>query len=161
MFALLFTNTCNMLHNKLFRFGAFMALLFAPVLSFAQIDTTLVADPLSTVTADNVEALTVAITVILSFLAGLIPGIKNIKASWLRSVAVGFIVVVASVSFKLGWFNQASFGVILTTLFPTFAYSGTVWEGLKFLLGLFGLDIKNLRPSLPNTPKATPNSPTA
>ena len=158
-----------MLHKKLFNLGAMLALLLvallAPALSYAQIDTTLTADPVATVTAENVEALTVAITVILSFLAGLIPGIKNIKASWLRSIAVGFIVVVASVSFKLGWFNQESFTVILTTLFPTFAYSGTVWEGLKFVLGLFGVDVKNLRPgtqpSVPTPPNATPHSPTA
>ena len=141
--------------KKLLFLGALALALLSPLLTFAQIDTTLVADPVTVVSAENVEALTVAITVILSFLAGLIPGIKNIKASWLRSVAVGFIVVVASVSFKLGWFNQASFSVILTTLFPTFAYSGTVWEGLKFVLGLFGLDIKNLRPAVPTTPKAT------
>ncbi len=139
--------------NRVFYLGALLVLaILSPIVSFAQIDTTLVSDPATVVSAQNVEALTVAITVILSFLAGLIPGVKNIKASWLRSIAVGFIVVVASVSFKLGWFNQASFSVILTTLFPTFAYSGTVWEGLKFVLGLVGIDIKNLRPT--PTPKA-------
>jgi hypothetical protein len=139
--------------KRVFYLGALLVLaILSPIVSFAQIDTTLVSDPATVVSAQNVEALTVAITVILSFLAGLIPGVKNIKASWLRSIAVGFIVVVASVSFKLGWFNQASFSVILTTLFPTFAYSGTVWEGLKFVLGLVGIDIKNLRPT--PTPKA-------
>jgi len=150
MFAVLFTNShpsCVM-KKKLFYLGVLLAgAILYPLVSFAQIDTTLVSDPATVVSAENVEAFTVAITVILSFLAGLIPGVKNIKASWLRSIAVGFIVVVASVSFKFGWFNQASFSVILSTLFPTFAYSGTVWEGLKFILGLLGVDIKTLRPT--------------
>lgn len=116
--------------------------------AFAQspIDTTVVSDPATIVSPDNVNALTVALTVILSFLSGLIPGLKNIKSNLLRSIAVGIIVVIATVSFKVGWFNEAAFTVILTTIIPNFAYSGTVWEVLKFVLGLFKVELKDLRP---------------
>ena len=119
------------------------------VAAFAQgIDTTLVSDPAGIVSIGNLEAMTAAITLILTFLSGVIPGIKNIKSGVIRAIAVGVVVVIAVVEFRLGWFSKDSFDAILQTLIPTFAYSGFAWEFLKTLLGFFKIDLKAAAPGV-------------
>lgn len=115
---------------------------------YAQIDTTLVSDPATIVSLGNIEAITAAITLFLTFFSGLIPGLKNIKSGLIRAIAVGLVVVIAVVEFRLGWFSRDSFDAILKTLAPTFAYSGFAWEVIKTLLGFFKIDLKNMAPGV-------------
>jgi len=140
--------------NKLLtRLTLFIALiLFVTIATiqaaFAQapaIDTTLTSDPATIVTLQSIEALTVSITLILTYLSSLIPGIKKIKAPLIRAIAVGIIVVIAVVEFKFGWFTQDAFNAIINTLLPTFAYSGLAWQLLKTILGFAGIDLVSIQ----------------
>ena len=125
----------------LFLFGVLMAGSL-----YAQIDTTIVSNPATIVSLGNIEAITAAITLFLTFFSGLIPGVKNIKSGVVRAIAVGLVVVIAVVEFQFGWFTKDSFDAILKTLVPTFAYSGFAWEIIKTLLGFLKVDIKSMAP---------------
>lgn len=126
------------------------AIALAATAAMAQsvIDTTLVnpSDPASIVAAPATNALTYSVTVILTFLSLLIPGIKNIKAGVLRAAVTGFVVILGAATWKFGFFTEDSLQYLLSGLLPNFAYSGVIWEILKFLLGKLGVDVKAIQP---------------
>lgn len=115
---------------------------------FAQ--TGVIESPETIVSTGNIEALAAAITLIITYFSGVIPGLKNVKSGVIRAVAVGLVVVVAVVQFRFGWLGQESVTAILAILAPTFAYSGFAWEIIKALLGLFKVDVKATMPGAGN-----------
>lgn len=130
-------------------FLAITAVVFgAPVVAFAQDTLTLdPAVPGSYTDPGNVGMLTVAVTTILAYLSGVFPGLRNIKAGYLRTGIVSFIVLIGAATFKLGFLNENSVQFILDNFFPNFAYAGMVWEAIKFVARLLGTNLKNLSPA--------------
>lgn len=115
---------------------------------FAQ--TGAIESPETIVSTGSIEALAAAITLIVTYFSGVIPGLKNVKSGVIRAVAVGLMVVFAVVQFKFGWLSKESVTAILAILAPTFAYSGFAWEVIKALLGLFKVDVKSTMPGARN-----------
>ncbi len=122
----------------------FFAVLTASI--FAQTGSPM-EDPASAVSLGSIEALTAALTLIITYFSGLIPGLKNVKSGVVRAIAVGVVVVLATVQFKFGWLSKESVDALFAVLVPTFAYSGFVWEILKSLLSLLKIDLKATMPT--------------
>lgn len=133
---------------------ACMMLAIMPAMAQSVVDPTTVVDhanPLSFVTQSAVDALTVALTVILAFFSGAIPALKNINAGFLRALASGIIIVAGTATFKFGFLNQESVDFVFKSFLPNFAYSGLIWEAIKFAFKLAGVELKNYTPNTTTT----------
>lgn len=108
--------------------------------SFAQ-DTLSYADPSSFVSSYAVGLAVAAFSTLFTFLAGFIPAIGKWKGQ-VRALAVSFVVVAAAATFKLGALNADTVELVFDTFLPNFAFSGAIWELLKLILGLAGVDIR-------------------
>lgn len=122
------------------------ALMFgAPVVAYAQ--ATLTLDPTvpgSFTDPGNVSLLATAITTLIAYFSGAVPGLRTIKAAYLRTAVVSLVVVAGAATFKLGFLTEDTFQFVLKNALPNFAYAGILWEGIKFILRLFGIDLKNV-----------------
>lgn len=93
-----------------------------------------------------ITSIQAALTLLLSLFAGKFPGLSKIPTAWLRTVVVALAVV--AISITGGW--QSFDGNIIKYLLNTFltgSVAGFAYEGLKFLLGLFGVKFSSLKPS--------------
>jgi hypothetical protein len=108
---------------------------------FAQ-DTISIGNPGTYVGDGNFNLLQVGLTILLSYLTSLFPAAAKLKP-YIRAATVALLVTGSFIIFKVGAINGETFALILATFLPNFAYSGILWEGLKFLLGLVGIKLKS------------------
>ncbi len=95
-------------------------------------------DPTSFVTPAATNSVEVAITILLGLFAGVIPGLKRIPRTFIRTAAAGLLVVGGAATFKLGFLTQESFEYVIQQFLPNFAYAGLVYNVLKYGLPVIG-----------------------
>lgn len=102
------------------------------------------ADPVSFVTPEATNNVEVAVTILLGLFAGVIPGLKSIPKTFVRSGAAALLVVAGAATFKLGFLTQESFEYVFAQFLPNFAYAGIIYNALKlglpFIGKMFGKD---------------------
>ena len=109
-------------------------------------DTIAIGTPGQYVGPDNLHLMEVALTIILSWITGFVPGLAKYKG-YVRSASVALLISGAAVIFKLGAINQQTIILIFATFLPNVTYSGFFWETLVWLLGRAGIDIKPPKPA--------------
>lgn len=95
-------------------------------------------DPGSFVTPSATNSVEVAITILLGLFAGVIPGLKRIPRTFIRTAASALLVVGGAATFKIGFLTQESFEYIIQQFLPNFAYAGLVYNVLKYGLPVIG-----------------------
>ncbi len=95
-------------------------------------------DPTSFISPEATSGVEVAITILLGLFAGLIPGLRSIKMSFVRSAAAALLVIAGAGTFKLGFLTPESFEYVLKQFLPNFAYAGLIYNALKYLLPMVG-----------------------
>lgn len=109
-------------------------------------DTIAIGTPGQYVGPNNLHLIEVALTILLSYITGFVPGLAKFKG-YIRSASVALLITGSAVIFKLGAINQEAIILIFATYFPTVTYSGFFWETLKWLLGRVGIDIQPPKPA--------------
>lgn len=102
-------------------------------------------DPGSFIDPANTNPLLVGVIMLISYFSGVIPGLKNIKITWIRSAVVAVVAVAGFLTLKVGFLNSETVEYIVKAFFPNFAYSGFAYELLKTVFKLFGVDLKSLK----------------
>lgn len=140
--------------------SAFMvigALLFASVSCIAQSPDSVVVDPTilnptdpgSIVSPVFVHALQGAAVLILTFLSGLIPGIKKIPYKFFRAVIIAAVTGVGFKMYGTAMINEQTFNFLIDGFLPGLSGGILSWETLKFVFGLIGIDLKAKAPTIP------------
>lgn len=96
------------------------------------------SDPLSFVTPQATNSLEIAITMILGLFAGIIPGLRSIPRTFIRTAAAALLVVAGAATFKLGFLTPESLEYAIGQFLPNFAYAGLLYNLLRYLLPLIG-----------------------
>ena len=107
----------------------------------AVIDSLAIVDfnnPVSFVSPEATSSVEVAITILIGLFAGAIPGLKNIKMTFVRSAASAILVVAGAATFKLGFLTQESFEYAIAQFLPNFAYAGLIYNVIKYGLPILG-----------------------
>jgi len=131
----------------------FSLLLFA--VAFAQIAVAqtvpapVLENPSDYVNPENVLnlqcALTALVTVLVGYFSALIPGLKMIGNKAVRIIVTSLVIVAGAGAFKFGFLTKETFEFAVLGFLPNFGGSAFVYEALKFLLGLFGVNLKTLQ----------------
>lgn len=102
-------------------------------------------DPGSFIDPSNTNPLLMGIIMLLSYFAGVIPGLKKINITYVRSAIVAVVAIAGFATFKFGFFTSETVEYLVKGFFPNFAYSGFVYEFIKAALKIFGVEMKSLK----------------
>ena len=114
-------------------------ILAVPVFAFAGPET-----PGELISNNSVELLVGALTLIVSYFSGAFPILKRIKPALIRTAVVSAIILIGALQFKLGFLSAESMQFFFDNYLPNFAYTGLVYQFLKFLLPLIGIKFNSV-----------------
>ena len=122
----------------------FMLAFLMPLYTFAQGPIN-VSDPSTLLTDETVSWLTAFIVTVIAFLSNLIPGIAKFSG-WAKAAAV--VIITSIFIFINKGFGLSDLSWVIDNLMPyatlLFAKAGGVWETIKYVLKLFGVDLKGV-----------------
>jgi len=119
-----------------------MMLFAVSVFGQGTVDTT---DPGSFIDPNNTNPLLMGVIMLFSYFSGVIPGLKKINVTWIRSAIVAVVAIAGFATFKFGFFTSETVKYLVEGFFPNFAYSGFVYEFIKAALKIFGVEVKSLK----------------
>lgn len=112
-------------------------------------------NPQSFVSEGALGALYAAVTAILAYLGGLLPGLRNIQSNYIRSGTIIFALLAGVATFRYGALNTDYLNVLLSVVLPNFVITNGVWDFLdrlgiknlvKWILARLGIQLPEPQP---------------